>query len=95
MVPRGGQNPLEAAACYLPLVYGPHMENFHEESEELKQVGAARQVTSESELGACFGELLENSALRRQMGEAAGQYVLKKKGASERTAAALKELLGI
>lgn len=33
---RGGQTPLELAACGIPMVYGPHMSNFIEICEDLE-----------------------------------------------------------
>ncbi len=50
LVPKGGQNPLEAAYWARPIVFGPHMENFQEISEELLKQGAAIQITRPEEI---------------------------------------------
>lgn len=53
----GGQNPTEAARLGVPVVFGPHMENFREESEGLISEGGAQQV-SEAALAAVLAKLL-------------------------------------
>lgn len=53
----GGQNPTEAARLGVPVVFGPHMENFREESEGLISEGGAQQV-SEAALAAVLSKLL-------------------------------------
>lgn len=50
LVPRGGQNLLEPAAWGVPVVRGPHMEDFAEGARALELLGAARTVTDASSL---------------------------------------------
>ena len=50
LVPRGGQNLLEPAAWGVPVVRGPHMEDFAEGAKALEFLGAARTVTDASSL---------------------------------------------
>jgi 3-deoxy-D-manno-octulosonic-acid transferase len=47
-IPHGGQNPTEAARLGVPVLFGPHMENFREESEGLLAEGRAERVTGEA-----------------------------------------------
>ncbi len=46
-IPHGGQNPTEAARLGVPLLFGPHMENFRDESEALLAEGRAARVSGE------------------------------------------------
>ncbi len=46
-IPHGGQNPTEAARLGVPLLFGPSMENFRDESEALLAEGRAARVTGE------------------------------------------------
>jgi 3-deoxy-D-manno-octulosonic-acid transferase len=50
LVDHGGHNILEPARLGRPIVFGPHMDNFTEESTLLLNAGAARQVDNCKEL---------------------------------------------
>lgn len=95
LYPRGGQNPLEAAASRLALLYGPHMENFKEESADLKKYGAARQVRTVDEFTVDAIEIVGDDSLRRSMAEAAAGVVLARQGAVDRTVRSLLDLMGL
>jgi 3-deoxy-D-manno-octulosonic-acid transferase len=56
-IPHGGQNPTEAARLGVPVLFGPHMENFRDESEGLLAEGCAQQVAEEG-LAATLTRLL-------------------------------------
>jgi 3-deoxy-D-manno-octulosonic-acid transferase len=84
LVPHGGHNILEAAAWGLPVITGPHMENFAAISEQLLAAGAMRQLGSARDLGSCLLELLGDPALRRRMGAAGMQVVAENRGAGAR-----------
>jgi 3-deoxy-D-manno-octulosonic-acid transferase len=56
-IPHGGQNPTEAARLGVPVLFGPHMENFRDESEGLLAEGRAQQVSEEA-LAATLTRLL-------------------------------------
>ncbi len=75
LVTAGGHNPLEAAALGLPVLHGPHMEDFQEIARDLAQAGAARTVADADELTAAMTALLADPAVRRRMGEAATTVV--------------------
>jgi 3-deoxy-D-manno-octulosonic-acid transferase len=92
LVPAGGHNPLEPAACGKAPVFGPSMDNFRDIAADLLRAGAAVQARSGAELGAAWIAMLENDARRAEMGRAARALVERQRGA---TAAAMEHLAGL
>ncbi|MFQ5482009.1 MAG: 3-deoxy-D-manno-octulosonic acid transferase [Nitrospinaceae bacterium] len=80
----GGQNILEPALIGLPVVYGPHMQNFEEEARWLKESGGGLQLDSPEQLYPMLKFLLENPEERAQLGRQAAAAVREKRGAVER-----------
>ena len=80
LVPHGGHNPLEAAAWGVPLVCGPHMENFEGITQQLVAAGAMLQ-TGPGELTLSLSKLLADSPGREVMAVAALQVVEANRGA--------------
>lgn len=72
LVPLGGQNPLEAAKLRCAIVHGPHMANFEDITERLKQADAAVEVADEVALGVVIGQLLGDGSERERLAVAAG-----------------------
>lgn len=91
--PFGGQNPIEPAAVGVPVVFGPSMTNFREIASTFLDAGVARQVESAAEVIAFAEEMFDDEARQREVGERARQTVLQNRGASERTARRILELL--
>ena len=89
LVPKGGQNLLEPAAQGKALLFGPHMENFEQESQLLLAAGGARQVDSVDALAAALEGLLKDADARRLMGERAQAVVLAQRDMAERYLLAL------
>jgi 3-deoxy-D-manno-octulosonic-acid transferase len=85
MVEAGGHNILEPAGFGKPPLFGVHMENFQELANTFLARGAARQVTNPEDLGVAWIELLEDSARRQKMGDAARALVEENRGATSRT----------
>ncbi|HOW56380.1 MAG TPA: glycosyltransferase N-terminal domain-containing protein [Smithellaceae bacterium] len=86
LVPRGGQNILEAAAWGKVIFYGPSMEDFSEEKELLEQAGAGITIRNAAELQAGIFKLLESPQDLAARG-ARGQAVVEaNKGAAARYA---------
>jgi len=84
LLAHGGHNPLEAAAWGVPVVAGPHMENFTEVSELLAAAGAMLRLENPAELGQSLSQLLADPAQCRRMGAAGRQVLAQNRGASER-----------
>ncbi len=91
LLPLGGQNLIEAAACACPVLVGPHTFNFLQATEDAIAAGAARRVNDAEALASAVRELLADaptdtgplSAMRR----AAGDFARAHRGAAERTLA--------
>jgi 3-deoxy-D-manno-octulosonic-acid transferase len=93
LVPGGGHNLLEPAACRKPPVYGPFMENFQEISAKFLAAGAAIQVRSAEELGTVWLELLSDRARSAQKGAAAHALVEQNRGATVRVLAHIEQIV--
>ena len=93
LVPAGGHNVLEPAACGKPVVVGPHMENFAEVMQTFLAHGAAVQVRDAHGLEQTLVELMGDDARRKQLGAAARALVEANRGATRRTLAVMAELL--
>jgi 3-deoxy-D-manno-octulosonic-acid transferase len=91
LVPRGGQNVLEAAHLGKALVFGPHMDNFADESRLLLEHGGAVQVEDVRALSTVFTALLAQSEHRAALGTAAQQLVERRRDMATRYAVALEE----
>jgi 3-deoxy-D-manno-octulosonic-acid transferase len=92
-VPRGGQNMLEPAAYGVPTVFGPMTWNYRDAVEALLQVRGAWSATSPQQLIQAVVHLVTDPGLRERMGRAAAKLVAAHRGATERTAELLLQLL--
>ena len=92
LVPRGGHNVLEAAQFGVPILVGPHTENFRDTVEIFRNADAVRIVTPEF-LSTGVLRLLENRDERVRLGKRAAEVMRSQLGATERTVNALLELL--
>ena len=79
LVEKGGHNPIEPAALAMPVIFGPHMEDFSEIAETLVTAGGATKINDQEGLFHIITELLENLELRQHMGQAAKKCVLGQK----------------
>lgn len=67
----GGHNPLEAVQRGLPVVFGPHMENFREIAAILSEVGGGFQISNEIELFEQLRSWLRAPAACKEQGKRA------------------------
>lgn len=89
----GGQNPVEAIVANRPVLFGPHMENFSRLAERLVREGGALQPENEAALTEAAAELLRNSDVRRELVRRARRVLESHRGATQRTAELLRDLL--
>jgi 3-deoxy-D-manno-octulosonic-acid transferase len=92
LVPAGGHNPLEPAQFGVPIVMGPHYDNFRAITGDLQARQAVRIATKE-ELAGVLIELLRDRAAAEAMGARALEVFASQAGATERTVRALQDLL--
>lgn len=86
LVPKGGQNILEAAAWGKVIFYGPSMEDFSREKDLLEQVGCGNTIHSSEELLDKITALLDQPEESRRRGEKGREVVLANIGAAARYA---------
>lgn len=86
LVPRGGQNLLEAAAWGKIIFYGPFMDDFREERDLLESAGAGITVRNGKDLLDGLLEMMADPDVLAQRGEAGRRIVAANKGAASRHA---------
>lgn len=84
LLPLGGQNLIEAAACACPVLVGPHTFNFLQATEDAIAAGAARRVETPQALAAAVDGLLGNAAELAAMQTAARDFAQAHQGATQR-----------
>lgn len=89
----GGQNILEPAALGKVIVFGPHMENFREITQEFLSMNAAMQIEDREGLETALVALLSSPGLRARMGDQARMIVSRHKGAVDKNVAAIEKAL--
>ncbi len=92
LVPRGGHNIIEPAQHGVAIVVGNHTENFRDIVGLFQSRGAVR-VVEPAELPLLFLELIANPQERATLGRRAAETLESQKGATQRTADALVNLL--
>lgn len=92
LVPRGGHNILEPAQYGVPIIVGPHTENFRDIVGSFERGNAVRVVEA-AELPLVFMELLSNEAARTALGRRAAEILRSQTGATQKTADALVQLM--
>ncbi len=92
LIPAGGHNPLEPAQFGVPIVMGPHYANFRAITDDLLAHNALR-IAGKQELANALIDLLGNRSAAEAMGARAKQVFDHQAGATDRSVAALSELL--
>lgn len=97
LLPFGGQNLIEAAACGAPLIIGPHTYNFEAAAELAVNKGAAHRLytVSAEALADAIANLLTDEVARKQARTAAADFVESATGATERTTALIDRVLHV
>jgi 3-deoxy-D-manno-octulosonic-acid transferase len=84
LLPFGGQNLIEAAACGCPVLIGSHTYNFAQASADAIRSGAARRVADATELAAELAMLLPDANARAAMQAAGLNFAARHQGATGR-----------
>jgi len=93
LVPKGGQNVLEAAAWGKVVLYGPSMEDFLDEKAMLEEAGTGITVRNGEELYDRIHRLLRNPEAMEERGSKGRMRVMANRGASRRYADLVVEVL--
>jgi 3-deoxy-D-manno-octulosonic-acid transferase len=93
LAPFGGHNPIEPAAAGVPVCFGPSMSNFREIATAFLDADAAEEVASAGEVIEFASRMFDDEAGQKALGARAREVVQKNRGASERTACRIVELL--
>ena len=95
LLPFGGQNLIEAAACGCPLVIGPHTYNFQAAAELAESCGAAHRLheVDAVRLADAVAALLYDAAYQTQIRTACTHFVGNATGATERTCTLIRQVL--
>jgi len=94
LVPLGGGNLLQPLGFGVPVVFGPHMENFREAARSALEAGVAFEVTSAAGLAEACYRLLRSPDERARVAQRASAWLAENAGAAGRHADALAGLLG-
>ncbi len=93
LVPAGGHNPLEAAQFGIPVLMGPHYENFRGIVETLRARDAMRIVQT-ADFRDSLATVLSGCAEATAMGTRGREVFERETGATEKAIAALLAVLG-
>ena len=86
LVPRGGHNLVEPASMGRPILTGPHLENFQQIAESLRQAKGMRVVRTPEELEQAASRLLSDPPQARELGNRARAVFQENQGAVKKTA---------
>ena len=93
LVPVGGHNLLEPAAYGVPVLTGPHLQNFREITNALDRSGGCRIVQDLEALSNQIRVLCNDESVRSDMGRAGRNVSASARGASERNKVRILGLL--
>ena len=93
LLPFGGQNLIEAAACSCPVLLGPHTFNFAQATEDALACGAARRITDAAEAATEVEKLLGDQPALDTMRHAAINFSQAHRGATAKTVALIREII--
>jgi 3-deoxy-D-manno-octulosonic-acid transferase len=93
LIARGGQNPIEAWAAGVPVLAGPHMENFRDVAAAGQERGILTRVENVAGLARELTAALGAPEETRRRAADAERFVEENRGAADRTAEAILALL--
>jgi 3-deoxy-D-manno-octulosonic-acid transferase len=92
LLPFGGQNLIEAAACGCPVLVGPHTYNFAQAAEDAVAGGAAKRIPDADAAARAAEHLLKNLPALETMRRSATEFSQAHRGATARTMALIREI---
>jgi 3-deoxy-D-manno-octulosonic-acid transferase len=93
LVPRGGHNPIEAWSAGVPVIVGPHVENFREVMEKGESLGIVHRVADAEDLARSLSKRLADPAATAASGSLARKFVAGNRGSADATADEVLALL--
>ncbi len=93
LVKKGGHNPIEPAIFAVPVLFGPHMDDFLEISAQLIEAGGSITVHDHNELSAALEKFITNNTFRQETGDAAQVFIHSQQGVIKRHLQLIKGLL--
>ncbi len=95
LLPFGGQNLIEAAACGCPVLVGPHSFNFAQATEDAIACGAARKIADADGAASDVQKLLMDTEALQAMRDAAINFSQAHRGATDKTVALIREIISL
>ncbi|MEI7429767.1 MAG: lipid IV(A) 3-deoxy-D-manno-octulosonic acid transferase [Betaproteobacteria bacterium] len=92
LLPFGGQNLIEAAACGCPVLVGPHSFNFAQATKDAIASGAAIRISDAGSAADEAKRLLTDRQALQTMRDAAASFSRAHRGATARTMALIREV---
>jgi 3-deoxy-D-manno-octulosonic-acid transferase len=93
LLPFGGQNLIEAAACACPALIGPHSFNFEQAAQDSIARGAALRVANAENAVREALRLFDDAKTLAAMREAALRFCLMHRGATAKTLRLVREIM--
>ena len=95
LLPFGGQNLIEAAACGCPVLVGPHSFNFAQATDDAIACGAALRIANADTAAGEVRRLFDEEDVLMGMRNAAADFSQAHRGATEKTVALIKEITAL
>jgi 3-deoxy-D-manno-octulosonic-acid transferase len=93
LVDRGGHNPLEPAQFGVPVVMGPHIQNFRTVVNAMEKAEGIRIVADNEDLEIALKDLLTDRPSAGAMGDRGRQEFLRQQGATMKSVAELVAII--
>lgn len=93
LAPIGGHNLLEPAAVGVPVITGPHLQNFTEIADLLREAAALQEVATAEALPALLLALWQDAPLRQQLAAAGQAVVTANRGALQKQRQLIETLI--